>query len=132
MIGFILTIIIGFGIAYLSSTSISSISITLGNYTYSNIPLTAITLSTYLIGMVLAWIIEVPQTIATALKIIGFGRTIKSGDNTIIQLQSKIQKLEIENSKLQGQYQSRIANRATEENVSSNSLRNFFRKRQSS
>lgn len=132
MIGFILTIIIGFGIAYLSSTSISSISITLGNYTYSNIPLTAITLSTYLIGMVLAWIIEVPQTIATALKIIGFGRTIKSGDNTIIQLQSKIQKLEIENSKLQGQYQSRIASRATEENVSSNSLRNFFRKRQSS
>src|SRR3989344_5221314 len=111
MIGLIITIIIGFGIAYFSRHIISGVTIIIGDNTYSNIPLSVITVGTYMLGLLLAWIIEIPQSIATAIQILGLGRKISSGNNTIIKLQNKIDKLEIENIKLHEQSKSTSANK---------------------
>lgn len=128
MIGLLLTILIGFGIAFLSMSSTSDITLTVGDYSYSNIPLFVITTGTYLLGMVLAWIIEVPQAIGTAFQIGGLSRTIKSGNNTIRDLQNKINKLEVENGKLNERIKSSAANRQTGGNYQPNIFRNFLHK----
>lgn len=99
MIGLILTIIIALAIAYFSRNGTSGISITIGDQ-YHNIPLFVITVGTFLLGILFAWIIEVPHTIAKGLQVMGLGRKIRSGNQTIGQLQNKINKLEIENIKL--------------------------------
>lgn len=128
MIGLILTLIIGFGIAYFSKNGTSGISLTIGNNQYLNIPLFFFTVGSYMLGILLTWIIEVPQTIATAFRISGLGRTVRSGNNTIVQLQNKIKKLEIENSKLHQRNQSIIANKQTDQNYKPNIINNLLHK----
>lgn len=128
MIGIILTLIIGFGIALLSRFNTSGIAITIGDYTYSDIPLYVITVGTYLTGLLLAWVIEVPQAIATAFQIMGLGHKINSGQNAIIQLQNKINKLEIENIKLQERNKSIVGVSHTSENYHPNIFQTIFHK----
>lgn len=127
MIGLIVTIIIGCAIAYFSRYVSSGLTITIGENVYSNIPLFIITVSTYILGILIAWIIEVPQSIATAFRIMGLGRTIKSGNNTIIQLQEKIEKLETENIKLgERNKNSIIVNKQADGNYQKNIIQNFL------
>ena len=129
MIGLLVTIIIGLAIAYFSHLTASDVTITIGENTYSNIPLYLITVGAYLLGILLAWIIEVPQSIATAFQIMGLGRTIKSGNNTITQLQEKIKKLETENIKLRERNsQSIIVNKQADGNYKPNIIQNFLRR----
>lgn len=119
MIGLIITIIIGFAIAFFSRHVTSGLTMTVGENTYSNIPLFVITVGAYLLGLLLAWIIEVPHSITTAFQIMGLGRKISSGKNTIVQLQNKINKLELENNKLRERNQI-IANRPQDGNYRPN------------
>ena len=69
---------------------------------------------------------EVPQEIATAFQIMGLGKTISSGKNTIGQLQNKIKKLEIENIKLTERNQTIISNRKPGENYQQNTIHNLL------
>lgn len=119
MIGLVITIIIGFVIAFFSRHITSGVTITIGENIYSNIPLFVITVGTYLLGLLLAWIIEIPQSIATAFRIMGLGRKINSGNKTIEQLQNKIKKLELENIKLHDHNQF-VASRQTDVNYRPN------------
>lgn len=126
MIGLILTIIIGFGIAFFSRYNTAGITISIGDYTYFDIPLYVITVGTYLLGLLLAWIIEVPHAIVTTLQIMGLGRKISSGNNTILQLQNKIKSLEIENIKLHERNQIIAANKKPDENNKPNIIHNLL------
>lgn len=126
MIGLMLFILIGFGIALFSRYSTPGITFTIGDYQYSNVPLFALTVGTYLLGILLAWIVEVPESIATAFQIMGLGRSIKSGNNTIAQLQNKIKSLEIENIKLQERNHSIVANRQKDANCRPNIINNLL------
>jgi hypothetical protein len=129
MIGLILTLLIGLGIIFVSRNINSGINLSIGVYKFSNIPLFIITVGTYLLGILLAWIIEVPQSIATAFQIMGLGRTIKSGNNTISQLQNKIKSLEMENTRLQQRNnQSIIVNKQPDGNYKPNIIQNFLHK----
>lgn len=121
-----LTIIIGVGIAFFSRYNTSGITLTIGDYSYFNIPLYVITVGTYMLGILLAWIIEVPQAIGTTLQIMGLGHTIRSGNNTILGLQNKIKKLEIENIKLTQHNHSIITNHHTDGNYRPNIIHNFL------
>ncbi len=128
MIGLMLTIIIGVGIAFFSRYNTSGITLTVGDDTYFNIPLYVVTVGTYMLGILLAWVIEVPQAIGTAFQIMGLGHTIKSGNNTILALQNKIKKLEIENIKLTQHYHSIITNHQTDGNYRPNIIHNFLQR----
>lgn len=128
MIGLILTLIIGLAIAYFSKNSSSDINIALGDSQYFNIPLYMITVGTYLLGILLAWIIEIPQSIATTFQIMGLGRSVKSGNNTIASLQNKINRLEIENSKLHNHNKSILMNRPTDDYIKPNFIHNILHK----
>ena len=127
MIGLLITITIGLAIAYFSHRTASGVTITIGENIYPGIPLYVITVGTYILGILLAWIIEVPQSIATAFQIMGLGRTIKSGNNTITQLQEKIKKLETENIKLhERSSQSVIVDKQADGNYKPNIIQNFL------
>lgn len=127
MIGLIITIIIGFGIAYFSRQITSGMTVTIGQNVFSNIPLYVITVSTYAIGIIIAWIIKVPQSIATSFRINGLGRNVRSGNNTIAQLQNKISKLEMENTKLrESNNQSVIVNKQADGSYKPNTIQKFL------
>lgn len=126
MIGIILTLVIGLGIAYFSRFSGSGITLSVGSSTFVNIPLALLTVGTYMLGILLAWIIGIPDMIATAFEITGLGRAVRSGKNTIIELQNKISKLELENARLHGENQNSNNGIRTNENYRPNIFQNFL------
>ena len=128
MIGLVITLTIAFVIAYLSLNNNPGINIAIGDYQFFNIPLYMITVGTYLLGIILAWIIEVPAQIATGFQIMGLGRTIKSGNNSIVQLQNKILKLEAENAKLHERNLALTSNPHTVNNDQPNIIQKLLRK----
>lgn len=127
MIGLLLTLIIGLGIALISWIYMPGvITISPGDNQYYNIPLYAIPLFTYSLGIFLAWIIEIPQSVGTAFHIMGLGRTVRSGNNTISELQNKIIKLEAENAQLRDHNRNINTNRQPIENYQPNVIQNFL------
>ncbi len=128
MIGLLLTLIIGFGIAYFSRHVSTDITFSVGKYVYPNIPLFFITVGTYILGILLAWIIEIPQSIATTFHIMGLGRKVKSGNTTITELQNKIEKLELEIRTLHQRDKFDFSNKQSDPTYKSNRLRNFLQK----
>lgn len=100
MIGLLLTIFIGIGIAIISRYSPVRITINPGDNQIYEVPLYYVTVGTYLIGILIASIIEIPQTIVSSLRILGLGRSVESSKNTITKLQNKIEKLETDKSNL--------------------------------
>jgi hypothetical protein len=127
MIGLFVTLIIGIGIAYFSRQTTSGVTVAIGGNLYSNIPLFVITVGTYILGILISWIIEVPQTIATAFRIKGLGQNVKSGNRTIVQLQNKISKLEMENTKYRERNsQSIVVNKQADGSYKPNIIQNFL------
>lgn len=126
MIGLILTIIIGLGIAFFSSRNASGITVGIGEYPDVTIPIYIVTVGAYVLGIVLAWIIKVPQAIGTHFRISSLGRTIKTGNTTIEQLQKRIHTLETEIDKLRERTQTSLTHALKNDADKPNSIRNFL------
>lgn len=126
MIGFILTLIIALVLAYFSRNNTAVINLGLGDYGNISLPLPYLTVGTYFLGIIFAWILEVPNSLANAFRIMGLGRTIKSGNNSIKDLQNKIIKLESENTRLREENRSIIISKKTDNYIKPNIFRNLF------
>lgn len=126
MIGLILTLIVAAAIAYFTKNGTSNITVSLGADNHFTVPLFIVTVGTFLLGIVFAWIIEVPQSILTKLHIIGLGSRLKSGKSTIEQLENKITKLELENSRLNDRLDNRNAYAKTQDSDKPRSIRSFI------
>src|SRR5258708_39694239 len=95
-------VVFGIIAALFANQNNSGATIYLGSTTLQNIPLYLVVLGSMLVGLIMAWVINLIEGVFTGVKILGKNQAIKSGQKELEKLQGKIHELEIENAKLKG------------------------------
>lgn len=100
MLTLILILVFGSGVTYLALQNNAHVTLTLLNYTFPNVPLFLVILGSMLIGVLLAYIIQIANSISMALTIHGKDNKIKESENDLTALTKKTHQLELENESL--------------------------------
>jgi len=103
MLALIVLVVFGIGVAFFATQNTQTVSITLGNYPLTGVPIYLIVLVSLLLGFVVSWIINLVDVISSALKIHGKENTIKDANKQISELTKKVHQLELENERLKGE-----------------------------
>lgn len=106
MFSLILLVLVGLGFGYFATQNTQQITLTLANAPVAGIPLYIVIGITLLIGFAICWIISLSDTFSSFLTIRGKNSKIKSSDKDITNLTKRVNQLEIENAKLQGELKS--------------------------
>lgn len=100
MLTLILLLVLGSGVTYLALQNTAHITLSLLNYTFPDVPLYLVILGSMLVGVLLAYIIQLVNSISTALTIHGKDNKIKESEDDVNQLTKKTHQLELENESL--------------------------------
>lgn len=94
-----------FGIlsALFANQNTGTATLHLGYSTLTNIPLYLIILGSMLLGLIMAWVISVIESILVSFRIMGKNRAIKATQQEVETLKQKLQDVELENIKLKGE-----------------------------
>ncbi len=103
MFALIVLVVFGIGVAFFATQNTQTISITLGSYHLSGVPLYLIVLVSLLLGFVVSWIISLVDVISSAFKIHGKESTIKDANKQISDLTKNVHQLELENERLKAE-----------------------------
>ena len=100
MLTLILILIVGSIMVYLAQNNLMLVTLNLGSYAFSDIPLFYIIIGSLLIGLGLAYLISLAHSIFTGFTMRGKDKKIKQDKSEIIDLTKQIHKLELENERL--------------------------------
>lgn len=100
MLTLILLLVIGSVLVYISKFNFVPVTLNLGIYVFSNIPLFYVIIGSLLIGLVLSYLVYLVRAISTSLTIHGKNKEIKNDKDEILELTKRIHQLELENEKL--------------------------------
>lgn len=100
MLLLILFLIIGGIMVYLAQNNLMLVTLHLGPYALFDIPLFYIIVGSLLIGLVLAYLIFLINSIFTVFTIRGKDKKIKQTKNEVVDLTKRIHQLELENERL--------------------------------
>ncbi len=101
MLILILFLIVGSVIVYISKFNYTPVTVNLGIYTFSNIPLFYVIVGSLLVGLIFSYLVYLVHAISTAFKLRGKDKEIKNNKNEVLELTKRIHQLEIENEKLE-------------------------------
>ncbi len=96
----IFAVMMGSGIAYFATQNISLISLHFGTYTSPNIPLYLVATGALLLGLILAWVFSLVNSLSSKMTLHGKENKIKEEEKTIAELTKEIHQLELENTRL--------------------------------
>ncbi len=103
MFSLILLVVVGLLFGYFATQNAVHTQVTLAGYPITDTPLYAIIGVALLLGLLLAWIISLSDSIMAALKLRGKEHTIRDAQKTNKELTQKITSLELENARLKGE-----------------------------
>jgi uncharacterized integral membrane protein len=96
----ILLLVIGGFLAYLSHDNLIPVSLRLGPYIFSDVPLFYVILGSIIVGLVVAYLINLIPAISQFFQLQGKENEIKKNKNKVLELTKRIHQLELENEKL--------------------------------
>ncbi len=100
MLKLIFLFIVGAVFVYLAQNNLAQVTLHLGTYVFSDIPLFYIIIGSILAGLGLAYLIHLINAIFIAISMHGKDNKIKQDKDEIIDLTKRIHQLELENEKL--------------------------------
>ena len=100
MITFILFLVVGAIMVYLAQNNLSLITLHLGPYSFSDIPLFYVIIGALIAGLIFAYIVFFINSIFTGFTMRGKDKTIKQGKSEVIDLTKQVHQLELENERL--------------------------------
>jgi len=100
MLTLIIFLIIGSIIAYLATNNSMLVTLHVGPYVFSGIPLFYIIIGSLLIGLGLSYFVALIRSISTGFTIRGKNKKIKQTQSEIVDLTKRIHQLELENERL--------------------------------
>lgn len=100
MITLILFLLLGAGMVYLAQNNLSIVTLHLGPYIFSGIPLFYIIIGALIAGLILSYIAFLINSIFTGFTIRRKDKKIKQTKNEIVDLTKRIHQLELENERL--------------------------------
>jgi len=96
----ILLLVVGSILVYISKFNFTPVSVNLGLYTFSNIPLFYVIVASLLFGLVLSYLIYLVHSISTSFTLRGKDKEIKKDKNAVLELTKRVHQLELENEKI--------------------------------
>ena len=100
MLILILLLVVGSILVYISKYNFMPVTVNLGVYIFSNIPLFYVIVCSLVIGLVLSYLIYLVSAISTSFKLRGKDNEIKKDKNEVLELTKRVHQLELENEKL--------------------------------
>ncbi len=100
MLNIIFLLITGSIFAYISKDNLIPVTLNIAQYTLEDIPLFYVIVGSLLIGLILAYIVQLFGSIATAFLLRGNRREIKFGHDEVLELTKRVHQLELENESL--------------------------------
>lgn len=96
----ILLLIVGSVLVYISKYNFMPVSVNLGLYTFSDIPLFFVIVGSLVAGLVLSYLVFLVKSISTSFALRGKDKEIKKNKDEVLELTKRIHQLELENEKL--------------------------------
>lgn len=100
MLILILFLIIGSLIVYVSKFNFTPVTVNLGIYTFSDVPLFYVIAGSLLVGLVLSYSVYLIRFISTSFALRGKNKEIKKENDEVLELTKRVHQLELENEKL--------------------------------
>jgi uncharacterized membrane protein len=100
MLVLILLLFIGSILVYISKFNFVPVTVNLGLYTLSNIPLFYVIVGSLLFGLILSYLAYLINSIFTSFTLHGKNKEIKNDKNEILELTKQVHQLELENEKI--------------------------------
>ena len=100
MLTLILLLVTGSLFVYISKFNFMLVSVNLGMYTISNIPLFYVIVASVVLGLVLSYLFQLAQSISNSFTLRGKNNEIKKGEGEILELTKRVHQLELENEKV--------------------------------
>ena len=110
MLAIILLLVIGTCLVYISKFNFAPVSVNLGFYAFSDIPLFYVIVGSLLTGLVLSYVFYLINSIFTSFTLYGKENEIKKNKNEVLSLTKRIHSLESENEKLNKALQAKSKN----------------------
>ena len=90
----------GSGLAYISKFNLTSVSVNLGLYTISNVPLFYVIIGSLLVGLIISYLMQLLRNISNSFALRSNKKEIKTSQEEILELTKRVHQLELENEKL--------------------------------
>ncbi len=100
MLVLILFLIVGSILVYISKFNFVPVSVNLGLYVFSNIPLFYVIVGSMVTGLVLSYVVYLVHAISTSFTLRGKDNKIKKSKDEVLELTKRVHQLELENEKL--------------------------------
>ena len=100
MLSLIFLLVVGSLLVYISKFNFMLVSVNLGIYTFSNIPLFYVIVASMVFGLVLSYLVHLVQSISTSFILRGKNNEIKKDKDEILELTKRVHQLELENEKV--------------------------------
>ncbi len=93
-------LVIGSLLVYISQFNFMLVSVNLGFYAFSDVPLFYVIVASMLFGLILSYVVYLIHSISTSLTIRGKDNKIKEHKDEVLELTKRVHQLELENEKL--------------------------------
>lgn len=100
MLTLILLLVVGLILVYVSQFNFMLVSVNLGFYAFSNIPLFYVIVGSLLFGLVLSYAVYLVHALSASFTIRGKNNEIKKEKDEVLELTKRVHQLELENEKL--------------------------------
>lgn len=100
MLELILLLVVGSGLVYISKFNFVPVSVNLGMYTISDIPLFYVIVGSLVIGLVLSYLVYLINAISASFVLKGKDKEIKKYKDEVLELTRRVHQLELENEKI--------------------------------
>lgn len=100
MLILILLLIVGSIFVFISKYNFMPVTINLGPYIFSNIPLFYVIIGSLVTGLVLSYVVYLVHAISNSFTLRGKDREIKKNKGDVLELTKRVHQLELENERL--------------------------------
>lgn len=100
MLIFILFLIAGSSLAYISKYNMTPVIVNIGPYVFSDIPLFYVIVGSFISGLILSYVMHFFHDISASWTLRGKKNEIKKNRNEVLELTKRVHQLELENEKL--------------------------------
>lgn len=99
MLILILFLVVGSVLVYISKFNFVPVSVNLGMYVISDIPLFYVIIGSVVFGLVLSYLVYLVHAISTSFTLRGKNKEIKKNKEEVLELTKSVHQLELENEK---------------------------------
>lgn len=100
MLILILLLVVGSALVYISKFNFMPVSVNLGTYVITDVPLFYVIVGSLVIGLALSYLVYLVHSVSTYLALRGKDHEIKKNKDEVLELTKRVHQLELENEKL--------------------------------